>query len=632
MQLVYFWMEKSPIDLENLKKLGINFSSNFQFELKIENEKYILERKYENEKYIPNNFFDEGISNISCIIGNNGSGKTNLIKSILYFYKNIILQYQIDFKIPKYIFVFRKESKFNIYTNFESQLDVILKETVVINETEEIKKFAYLYISTSINTNLYSNGFEDNIYDVSLTKKLSDISLETSIVAKKYFIHGKSIIKEYQKTLFKNTLDFIMKDIISKQIRIENIPFKELSSKLFKIATTGNIICTFNSKFFSLDDVIYRELYLKINLDIHSENNFFNDILIKIWQYIVFKVVCDIKDSKITKELKNSLSERDVTKSIKEWIINSLNIILNYINEYFSKIEEKKEWSYFTRNLYLNTYDVEAIKNIIFNLSSLPENNFFSDGFYFNYQDNKDLFNELFNWFSGYSELYFLEFEEKLSNGETEFLNLIIDLNKKQTNLMKVNNIIIFLEELEAFMHPEWQRRIIEFLPQLKKCLPWLENKNIQIILTSHTPFIVGDLPEKNIILLNKNNKSISTTKTFGSNIYDLFKDDFLLESCFGEFSRKKIKKVIDLLSKDKEDKYNTEEIEKNIAEIEFIIDSIGEPLIKNRLERMYNEYKEFKNEKTIKNADFYTYLKKNNLNLDDVLKILEERKNDKTI
>ncbi|WP_373212955.1 hypothetical protein [Fusobacterium mortiferum] len=142
----------------------------------------------------------------------------------------------------------------------------------------------------------------------------------------------------------------------------------------------------------------------------------------------------------------------------------------------------------------------------------------------------------------------------------------------------------------------------------------------------------MGDLPEKNIIFLNQNNQSSQLTKTFGSNIYDLFKDNFLLESCFGEFSRKKIKKVIDLLSKNKEDKYNTEEIEKNITEIEFIIDSIGEPLIKNRLERMYNEYKEFKNKKTIKNADFYTYLKKNNLNLDDVLKILEERKNDKTI
>ena len=126
-----------------------------------------------------------------------------------------------------------------------------------------------------------------------------------------------------------------------------------------------------------------------------------------------------------------------------------------------------------------------------------------------------------------------------------------------------------------------------------------------------------------------------NSAKTFGSNIYDLFKDNFLLESCFGEFSRKKIKKVIDLLDKEN-GKYNIEEIEKNIIEIEFIIDSIGEPLIKNRLDKMYNDYKEFKNIENSKDnneeIDFKKYIKENNLNLSEVMKILEERKNDKTI
>lgn len=107
MQLVYFWMEKSPIDLENLKDLEINFSSNFQFELKKDNKEYILERKCQDEKNIPNNFFGEGISNISCIIGNNGSGKTNLIKTILQFHKNIIHKY---FTVLKYLFLGMKIS------------------------------------------------------------------------------------------------------------------------------------------------------------------------------------------------------------------------------------------------------------------------------------------------------------------------------------------------------------------------------------------------------------------------------------------------------------------------------------------------------------------------------------------
>ena len=179
-------------------------------------------------------------------------------------------------------------------------------------------------------------------------------------------------------------------------------------------------------------------------------------------------------------------------------------------------------------------------------------------------------------------------------------------------------------------MHPEWQRKIIDFLSNLKASLPWLQNKKIQIILTSHTPFIVGDLPETNIIFLENKKVVENSTKTFGSNIYDLFKENFLLESCFGEFSRKKIKKVIDLLDKEN-GKYNIEEIEKNIIEIEFIIDSIGEPLIKNRLDKMYNDYKEFKNIENLKDnieeINFKKYIKENNLNLSEVIKILEEKK-----
>jgi len=50
----------------------------------------------------------------------------------------------------------------------------------------------------------------------------------------------------------------------------------------------------------------------------------------------------------------------------------------------------------------------------------------------------------------------------------------------------------------------------------------------------------------------------------------------------------------------------------------------------------MYNDYKEFKNIENSKDnneeIDFKKYIKENNLNLSEVMKILEERKNDKTI
>lgn len=647
MQLVYFWSEKSNIDLDTLKNREINFNSSFQFKLTIKNRKYILEREKEKEKQLPNNFFGKGISNISCIIGNNGSGKTTLIKDILFYQYFTVFKPKLGANLSKHIFIYEGNNIFYIYKNF-SNLEINLpQETYVANNelhlTSANLDTKYIYFSPSFNTDFLSKNLTNNIYDISTRRKLEDISIridtrqmksENSINST--YVDGGIIIKKYNGNLFRDILDFI----IENETIINSIPYRDFKEKLLNLKNKSKIICDFNLNNFFFEksniEIIRKNLFKKINADELSKNNSFNNILLKFWEYITFKLTNDITSNKIEQNIIYKIIKREKNEDIKKWLDSTFEVILQNIFSYQNKMEAKNNPSTqdykFYPSLSLDKFDISYIKNIItFLLSSNKKIKFNNNRFIFSYKNNQALFNKLLKWYRGYG-LYSLEFEEKFSSGELEFLNLIVKLKNIGSNLNRASNIIFFFEELETFMHPEWQRKIIDFLPSLKDSLPWLKDKNIQIILTSHTPFIVGDLPEKNIIFLNRNNQANQLTKTFGSNIYDLFKDNFLLESCFGEFSRKKIKKVIDLLSKDKEDKYNTEEIEKNITEIEFIIDSIGEPLIKNKLERMYNEYKDFKNEKTIKNADFYIYLKKNNLNLDDVLKILEERKNDNTI
>ena len=647
MQLVYFWSEKSNIDLDTLKNREINFNSSFQFKLTIKNGRYILEREKEKEKQLPNNFFGKGISNISCIIGNNGSGKTTLIKDILFYQYFTVFKPKLGANLSKHIFIYEGNNIFYIYKNF-SNLEINLpQETYVANNELHLTSVnlntKYIYFSPSFNTDFLSKNLTNNIYDISTRRKLEDTYVKIDIgktnsetLINYKYVDGRTIIKKYNGNLFRNILNFI----IENETIINSIPYRDFKEKLLKLKNKSKIICDFNLNNFFFEkpniEIIRKNLFKKINDDELSKNNSFNNILLKFWEYITFKLTNDITSNKIEKNIINKIIKREKNEDIKKWLDSTFEVILQNIFSYQNKMEAKNNPSTqdykFYPSLSLDEFDISYIKDIItFLLSSNKKIKFNNNRFTFSYKNNQALFNKLLKWYRGY-ELYLLEFEEKFSSGELEFLNLIVKLNNIGNDLTCASNIIFFFEELETFMHPEWQRKIIDFLPSLKDSLPWLKGKNIQIILTSHTPFIVGDLPEKNIIFLNQNNQSIQLTKTFGSNIYDLFKDNFLLESCFGEFSRKKIKKVIDLLSKNKEDKYNTEEIEKNITEIEFIIDSIGEPLIKNRLERMYNEYKEFKNKKTIKNADFYTYLKKNNLNLDDVLKILEERKNDKTI
>lgn len=646
MQLVYFWSEKSNIDLETLKNREINFNSSFQFKLTIIDGKYILEREKEKEKQLPNDFFGKGISNISCIIGNNGSGKTTLIKDILFYQYFTVFKPKFRANFSKHIFIYEENDIFYIYKNFSNLKINLSTEDYVVNDewalTSANLNTKYIYFSTSFNTNFLPQSIHSNIYNISTRSELESIYIEiaspkTNSNSSNTRINGKQVTEKYNKKLFRNILDFIIKN----EIVIDTIPYSDFKEKLLNLKNKSKIICSFNKDNIFLENpnifenpkfrMIKDNIFKKINSDELSKNNPLNIILLKFWEYITAKITNDIFNGNISNNIINEISFRNKNEDIKNWLNNTFKIMVEKTSNYRHNFLEKNSSSGFYPRLNLDIDDLTHIEKIISSLLTDKEIVIYNDRFLFNYKDNSILLNNLLNWNYGY-ELYSLEFEEKFSSGELEFLNLIVKLKNIGNNLNHASNIIFFFEELEGFMHPEWQRKIIDFLPSLKDSLPWLKDKNIQIILSSHTPFIVGDLPEKNIIFLNQNNQSNQLTKTFGSNIYDLFKDNFLLESCFGEFSRKKIKKVIDLLSKDKEDKYNTKDIEKNIAEIEFIIDSIGEPLIKNKLEKMYNEYKEFKNKKTRKNVDFYSYLKENNLNLDEVLKILEERKNDKTI
>ncbi|MBP1905081.1 putative ATP-dependent endonuclease of OLD family [Paenibacillus turicensis] len=71
MELIYLWVQK----FRNIKELGFNFSSNFNVTYNRDSKK----RELKIMKTRSQSLFNEKISNITAIIGKNGSGKTNLL-------------------------------------------------------------------------------------------------------------------------------------------------------------------------------------------------------------------------------------------------------------------------------------------------------------------------------------------------------------------------------------------------------------------------------------------------------------------------------------------------------------------------------------------------------------------------
>lgn len=177
---------------------------------------------------------------------------------------------------------------------------------------------------------------------------------------------------------------------------------------------------------------------------------------------------------------------------------------------------------------------------------------------------------------------------------------MLTDKQQKFDNMRLKNNIMILIDEGELFYHPQWQKDFIKTLIEFLREIYSEKNKkrNIQIILTSNSPFIVSDLPSNNVILLKREGKYCKVLDglqeniyTFGANIHTLLSDSFFVSGgLIGSFAKLKIDSIISLLINGKR-----EYIHEKKGELEAVIGMIGEPVIRNKLhsmlkERLYDE------------------------------------------
>ncbi|MBS5180905.1 MAG: AAA family ATPase [Streptococcus salivarius] len=158
-------------------------------------------------------------------------------------------------------------------------------------------------------------------------------------------------------------------------------------------------------------------------------------------------------------------------------------------------------------------------------------------------------------------------------------------------------SFLVLLDEIDLGLHPEWQRKwVSNALPIIEEIF---RDDFLQVILTTHSPIILSDIYSDNIIiLLNENESPINwkPKKTFAQNIYTLYNNTFFLRRLMGEYAYKKIEDTIAFLNHKinssnllpDDNGYNGMDTEEQIATIDKLIDSIGEPIIANQLHELY--------------------------------------------
>jgi ABC-type dipeptide/oligopeptide/nickel transport system ATPase component len=587
-----------------------NFGGKYTFDYKEEGDILNI-NKSDNANYIEN-FYGTKVSNISAIVGNNGVGKTSIMRvlnrdtkckmiSIYLDGDNIIINDQagIDFKTDfKAETISPSQELYPLY--YSTHIDYNLKD-----------------ISSVISqSNLIKDSLEDYYYDTIL-RQVFFLNKKGQFLQENYNdlpFYENLIIKVNQvdKSIFLNS-EFYRNATIGKSIKQQ----LEMLWNYYAIAKEASIHGNFN--FLNNFEVFILSLLVSDDTFAQTNGNGYN---------FDFQDVLDEADfeKKLVVFLKKRLDNIDAP--LYQTLEEKVGITFNNTDELINKIKfyplTKIAGNF--KFYHMKNHAIQTIKRY---LAIWDLYNFISK--------NKDIFifekpNEIKlsikrdsseNFLDTFIKLYqnvhesiqYIQFEfrifnifpeKRLSTGEQSLLNFYSSIyafvRKGEQHIRQHNQYLLLLDEPETGYHATWKKKFIksitEILPELFKELEQVPN--IQVIFTTHDALTLSDIPNDNITYLKKlENSSIKVFKndddekpqnSFGANITDLLADSFFVDDgLMGDFAKDKIQETIDWLNsfitKKKENPDIPEDI---IKHHESIIEIIDEPLLNYKLTEMF--------------------------------------------
>ncbi|RXI25288.1 AAA family ATPase [Aliarcobacter trophiarum] len=616
MKLIYIYLEEN---YKNIEKGGYSFDDEFIIE-EFNTTSKNIKLKTNDTYHKP---FNKSIQNITCIVGKNGIGKTTffelLITPLLWrldgealIGKLHILFYDVStdkFLIESYIndahswkINLNGISKIIKKNKFQQNNDNLDK-----NNTYDLSDNGYSVLPFQTNIIFHSLSPFDRIYTL-LNQQLSG---------------APNIIKHYQKRFKYIGIKQIENDEISYDymttINLINLFFNENSKKM--INDIGyrfkSIKIDFNREYFNFNI----QIPLEEDLDLHIFNDIkekYNDLA---WYFMFNETIVNFDDSFFNNLLLKNLNI-STKKTFEEFIlfiqetykdIDILSAIKKFTEDIQSYIDNKflfnrKQYD-FLRELIKNKENYKTLKllendeelkkivenkklyQLLQNIKSLTVRNVI------NFQINLEKNDKEINYF-------------RLSSGEktllSYFANIIGRINElyqiqaqdETYNSVKYKLFLVLIDEVELHLHPEWQRNFIKYIEDF---FSYEDHPiRLQFVIATHSPFVVSDIYDQNIIYLgNKNNE----TKTFGGNIFDIFKDDFYVSNTIGAFSESIIKELSEFL-------YFLFVFEKAKTESNFFI-------LRDFLDLMYSDSskKDEENKKLLISIE--NYINENNVNKD---------------
>lgn len=146
-----------------------------------------------------------------------------------------------------------------------------------------------------------------------------------------------------------------------------------------------------------------------------------------------------------------------------------------------------------------------------------------------------------------------------LSSGERQiayiisnFVYHVVNINSVHYNnvdvvaklpLLKYKYINVIFDEIELYFHPDLQRRFLFLIVEALKTIHIEHIEGINILLVTHSPFVLSDLPKSNVLALSNTNEDV-VGETFCANIQEMLGQNFFMEYSMGKIAQKQVEEI----------------------------------------------------------------------------------------
>ena len=320
------------------------------------------------------------------------------------------------------------------------------------------------------------------------------------------------------------------------------------------------------------------------------------------YDYVVYKTLKIIKNYKKYKPIFNYLSKGEflyetlrekleplsldyshITKKLLQTINYLITDTYSDVDNFYNLTELEKSLKQKGMSVKIKGHDVQIMQNLlpppIFDVDLILSNNDEGNGYI-----------PFSSISSGERQIAYTisNLMYHLVNVDSEW-NDFYRKDKDHLEVIRYHYMNVVFDEVELYFHPEMQRQFTSIMMKMLKSVHFTNLRGINIMMITHSPFVLSDIPDSNVLCLGEGDEIV--TKTLGGNIMEMLSKSFFMSSSIGNLIKDEISAIVSLYNLAvREGKNVRTQFAKNCVRFKYVCDNVGDDFLKKMLTGMVEE------------------------------------------